>query len=696
MVAQDAHDPHGHDSHAIHAHAAPSGFIRKYVFSLDHKVIGLQYYFLALSAVFVGMFLSLLMRIHMIWPTADLPLLGRYQPETYLSLLTMHGTIMVFFVLTTAPQGGFGNYFLPIQIGAPDMAFPVLNMLSFWTTFIAFITILAAFFVTGGAPLHGWTGYAPLSALPSAGPGEQLGADLWITSIAIFCVASLMGALNFITTVLDLRAKGMTMMRMPLTVWSWFITAILGLLAFGVLLSAGILLLLDRNLGTSFYVPLVVVNGQIMGHKGGSPLLWQHLFWFFGHPEVYIAILPGMGVASQLLSTFSRKPIFGYKAMVYALMGIGFLGFMVWGHHMFMSGMSPYSAFAFSIMTMAIGVPSAIKTFNWLGTIRGGRVRFQTPMLYAIGFVSLFVSGGLSGPFLAQPVLDIPLHDTAFVVGHFHLIMGVAAIFGMFAGTYYWFPKMFGRMMNERWGRIHFFLTLAGTYAIFMPMHYLGMAAQPRRYSQFTELAYLQHLIPLNRFITYAAIITIAAQFIFVINLFWSMFKGPKASDNPWESTTLEWITATPPPHDNFGGKTPVVHHGPYEYSVPGAPKDYTMQTDPATVHDHISKHPRARAPAPHSRNGDFESIGNDQRSRRQGSEDRLRPRRRAATSRGRRWRRSRRQWLSRLRSAPASYAPWAAGRPGLQHHGVCFLHQRLHHAAGTAHARRSHGRLRS
>jgi len=295
MVAQDAH-----------AHAGPQGFIRKYVFSLDHKVIGLQYYFLALAAVFVGMFLSLLMRIHLIWPTAVLPLVGAIKPETYLSLLTMHGTIMVFFVLTTAPQSGFGNYFLPIQIGAPDMAFPVLNMLSFWTTFVAFVVMLAAFFVTGGAPLHGWTGYAPLSALPSAGPGEQLGADLWITSIAIFCIASLMGALNFITTTLDLRAKGMTMMRMPLTCWSWFITAILGLLAFGVLLSAGILLLLDRNLGTSFYVPLVVVNGQIMGHKGGSPLLWQHLFWFFGHPEVYIAILPGMGVASQLVSTFSR------------------------------------------------------------------------------------------------------------------------------------------------------------------------------------------------------------------------------------------------------------------------------------------------------------------------------------------------------------------------------------------------------
>jgi cytochrome c oxidase subunit I len=576
MVAQEAH-----------AHGAPQGFIRKYVFSLDHKVIGLQYYFLALIAVFVGMFLSLLMRIHLIWPTAVLPVVGEIKPETYLALLTMHGTIMVFFVLTTAPQSGFGNYFLPIQIGAPDMAFPVLNMLSFWTTFVALVVMLSAFLVTGGAPLHGWTGYAPLSALPSAGPGEQLGADLWITSIAIFCVASLMGALNFITTILDLRAKGMTLMRMPLTCWAWFVTAILGLLAFGVLLSAGILLLLDRNLGTSFYVPLVVVNGQIMGHKGGSPLLWQHLFWFFGHPEVYIAILPSMGVASQLLSTFSRKPIFGYKAMVYAIMGIGILGFLVWGHHMFMSGMSPYSAFAFSVMTMAIGVPSAIKTFNWLGTLWHGRIRLHTPMLFAIGFVSLFVSGGLSGPFLAQPVLDIPLHDTYFVVGHFHLIMGVASIFGIFGATYYWFPKMFGRMMNERLGQLHFFLTLAGTYAIFMPMHYLGLAGQTRRYSQFTEVAYQTKLVPLQTFMTYAAFVTIAAQLIFVINLFWSMKKGAKASDNPWEATTLEWTTATPPPHDNFAGRIPVVNHGPYEYSVPGAPRDYVLQTDPVTVKSH-------------------------------------------------------------------------------------------------------------
>jgi cytochrome c oxidase subunit I len=584
----------------VHAHAAPQGFIRKYVFSLDHKVIGMQYYFLALIAVFVGMALSLLMRIHMVYPNVNWPLFGEIKPETYLMFLTMHGTIMVFFVLTTAPQSGFGNYFLPIQIGAPDMAFPTLNMLSFWTTFVAFVVLIAAFFV--GAPLHGWTGYAPLSAVPSAGPGEGLGADLWITSIAIFCAASLMGALNFITTTLDLRAKGMSMMRMPLTCWAWFITAILGLLAFGVLLAAGILLLMDRNLGTSFFVPGGLnftgqtafppggfsPNSTPIKHSGGSPLLWQHLFWFFGHPEVYIAILPGMGVASQLLSTFSRKPIFGYKAMVYAMLAIGLLGFVVWGHHMFMSGMSPYSAFAFSVMTMAIGVPSAIKTFNWLGTIHRGRVRFTAPMLFAIGFVSLFVSGGLSGPFLAQPVLDIPLHDTYFVVGHFHLIMGVAAIFGIFAATYYWFPKMFGRMMSENLARWHFFFTLIGTYAIFMPMHYLGMAGQTRRYSEFTQVAYQMKLVPLQKFMTYAAVVTISAQLIFLFNLFWSMAKGERAADNPWEATTLEWTTATPPPHDNFAGRTPVVNHGPYEYSVPGASRDYVMQNDPAT----------ARAPA--------------------------------------------------------------------------------------------------
>jgi len=570
-----------------HAHAAPQGFIRKYVFSLDHKIIGLQYYFLALAAVFVGMFLSLLMRIHLIWPTAVLPFLGEIKPETYLSLVTMHGTIMVFFVLTTAPQGGFGNYFLPIQIGAPDMAFPVLNMLSFWVTFLAFLTLIASFFVIGGAPLHGWTGYPPLSALRSSGPGEGLGADLWITSIAVFCIGALLGSLNFITTTLDMRARGMTLMRMPLTCWAWFCTAIIGLLAFGVLLSAGILLLMDRNLGTSFYLPLGTINGQLTGHKGGSPLLWQHLFWFFGHPEVYIAILPAMGVCSHLLSVGSRKPVFSYKTIVLAMLSIVVLGFGVWGHHMFVSGMSPYSGYAFSVPTMAITVPSAVLTFAWLATLWRGNIRFTTPSLFGIGFVSLFVAGGVSGPFLAQPALDIQLHDTYFVIGHFHLIMAVAAIFGIFAATYHWFPKMFGRLMIESLGRWHFFITLIGTYAIFVPMHYLGIAGHPRRYSQLTEVDYLRDLIPVQKFITYAAFVTIAGQLIFLFNLFWSMFRGKKASDNPWEATTLEWTTATPPPHDNFGGHTPVVHNGPYEYSVPGAPRDYVMQSDPATAATH-------------------------------------------------------------------------------------------------------------
>ena len=504
-------------------------------------------------------------------------------PEFYLSMLTMHGTIMVFFVLTTAPLSGFGNYFLPIQIGARDMAFPILNMLSFWVTFVALVVMMVALFATGGAPTSGWTAYAPLSALgQSAGPGLGLGQTLWVISIAIFCVASLLTSLNFLTTTLNLRAPGMSLMRMPLTVWAWFTTAILALLAFPVLLAGGILLLLDRLGGTSFFIPGgLVVSDHLIPHNGGSPLLWQHLFWFFGHPEVYIAILPGMGVTSHILSTFARKPIFAYKAMVGAIFAIGFISYIVWGHHMFMSGMSPYSAMAFSITTLAVGVPSAIKTFNWLATLWGAQIRFTTPMLFALGFVSLFVSGGITGLLLAQPAIDIYLHDTYFVVAHFHIIMGVAAIFGIFAGTYYWFPKMFGRMMSESLGKIHFWFSLAGVYAIFMPMHFLGMAGHPRRYAQLTEFEYLKHLQPLHIFITIAAFVTIAAQFVFLFNFFWSMWKGKKAGANPWESTSLEWSIPSPPPHDNFGDMEPVVYHGPYEYSVPGAAQDYIMQTDP-------------------------------------------------------------------------------------------------------------------
>lgn len=578
---------------AVH-HEAPKGFIRKWVFSTDHKIIGIQYFFLALFSVFVGMTLSIFIRFNLVWPGTEIPLLetifpvgapgGVMTPEFYLAFLTMHGTIMVFFVLTTAPQGGFGNYFLPIQIGAADMAFPILNMLSFWFTFLALLVLMAAFFVTGGPPISGWTAYPPLSALGEiAGPGLGMGQNLWIISIAIFCVAALLGALNFIATTIDLRAKGMTMMRLPLTVWSWFVTAILGLLAFGVLLSAGVLLLLDRVAGTSFFIPggLVVSDQLIIDHQGGSPLLWQHLFWFFGHPEVYIAILPGMGVTSQILSTFARKPIFGYRAMVYALLGIGILGFMVWGHHMFMSGMSPYTAILFSLVTTVIAVPSAIKTFNWLGTIMKGNLRLTTPMLFALGFVSLFVTGGLGGLFLNQPATDIYLHDTYFVVGHFHLIMGVASIFGIFAATYFWFPKMFGRLMNESLGKIHFWITFVGVYAIFMPMHFLGMEGNLRRYPELTGFDFLEPLHSLHLFISVAAFITIATQLIFLFNLFWSLFRGQKAGMNPWECTTLEWTIPSPPPHDNFAGKEPVVYRGAYEYSVPGEPQDFTMQTAP-------------------------------------------------------------------------------------------------------------------
>jgi cytochrome c oxidase subunit 1 len=567
---------------------AKHGFLRRYIFSTDHKVIGIQYFFLGLLSVLIGTLLSVLMRYHLVhpneqvswfaklWPTSAAG--GVMTPELYLSLMTMHGTIMVFFVLTTVPQSGFGNFFLPLQIGADDMAFPVLNMLSFWTTFAALIILLSAFFVEGGAPLSGWTAYPPLSAAGRiTGPGQGLGQTLWVVSIAVFCGASLMGAINFIATLIDLRTKGMTLMRLPLTCWTWLSTAIIGLLGFAVLLAAGVLLLLDRIAGTSFFLPGgLLINDVVMAnHKGGSPLLWQHLFWFFGHPEVYLAILPGMGVTSQVLATFSRKPVFGYKAMVYAILALAFLGFLVWGHHMFMSGMNPYSSMAFATLTMVIGVPSAIKTFNWLGTVWGGRIQFTTAMLFALGFVSLFVSGGVTGLFLGQPALDMYLHDTYFVVGHFHMIMGVAAIFGMFAATFYWFPAMFGRMMNETLGKVHFYLTFIGVYMIFVPMHFVGIVGNPRRYADFSNVEFLARLIPVHTFISHASYFTAGVQLIFLVNLFWSMRWGKLASVNPWNATTLEWTAV---------GPHPVVHHGPYEYSVPGAPRDFIMQNDPPEV----------------------------------------------------------------------------------------------------------------
>ncbi|HEY6968574.1 MAG TPA: cbb3-type cytochrome c oxidase subunit I [Candidatus Angelobacter sp.] len=563
----------------ITAQIAVESLVRRYIFSTDHKVIGLQYFFLSLAAVLIGTLLSLLMRIHLVWPNLTIPFIGQIKPETYLQYLTMHGTLMVFFVLSTVPLSGFGNFFLPLQLGASEMAFPRLNMLGFWITVLALLVLLAAFFVPGGASLAGWTQYAPLSAIPAAGPGQGMGTDLWLSSIGLFSIASVLSAINFITTTIKLRTGGMHWMRMPLPCWTWFVAASLSLLAFSILLGAVILLLLDRNAGTSVFVPGgLVVSGQTVERNGGSPLLWQHLFWFFGHPEVYIAILPGMGITSHLLSVFSRKPVFGYRAMVAATIAIGALGFMVWGHHMFVSGMDPYAGFAFSALTTAIAVPSAIKTFNWLGTIWGGRLRFNTPLLFSIGFVSLFITGGLTGPILAQPALNIYVHDTYFVVAHFHLIMAMAGLFAVFAATHFWFPKMFGRMMSERLGKLHFWITFLGAYAIFLPMHLLGIAGHPRRYSELTGVHYVTALLPLQRFITYAAILTISAQLIFIVNFFWSMFKGAAAGANPWQCTTLEWTLASPAARYGFGDHQPVVNCGAYEYSVPGAESDFRMQ----------------------------------------------------------------------------------------------------------------------
>lgn len=583
-----------HDDSSVpvaHQHKAPTGFIRKYVFSLDHKVIGKQYYGLALLSVFIGMVLSWLLRLHLAYPSWNIPLLGKFSPagapggvmtpEYYLSLLTMHGTLMVFFVLTNAPFAAFGNYFLPIQIGAEDMAFPRFNMMSFWTTFLAFVVMMASFFVSDGPPISGWTAYAPLSAIgKDAGPGLALGQDLWAISIAIFCIASLLGALNFIATTLDLRTKGMSFARMPYSTWAWFVTSVIALLAFAVLLPACVLLILDRVAGTSFFIPGgLVLSDRLQPHSGGSPLLWQHLFWFFGHPEVYIAILPSIGIIATILPVFARKPLLGARALIGSMIAIGFLSYMVWGHHMFVSGMNPFSANIFSIPTLIITIPATVMTLLLTATVYGAKMRFETPALFCLGFISVFISGGISGFYLAQPSLDTYLHATYFVVAHFHFVMAVASLFGVFAGTYFWFPKMFGRMMNDTLGKCHFWLTFLGVYCIFMPMHYLGLVGNVRRYSAFVD-DYLAPLIPVHRFITIAALLTGAAQLIFFWNLIWSRFRGPIAPENPWEATSLEWTTTSPPPFDNFGGHHPVVYNGPNEYGMENPDgTDYVMQT---------------------------------------------------------------------------------------------------------------------
>jgi cytochrome c oxidase subunit 1 len=582
-------------AHAVAHHGPPTSFIRKHIFSLDHKVIGKQYYGLALCAVLIGMFLSWLMRIHLAWTNAPIPGLHLLSPngapgdvmtpEYYLQLMTMHATFMVFFVLTTAPFAAFGNFFLPIHTGAEDMPFPHFNMMSFWITFVAFVVMVSSFFVGDGPTLGGWTQYAPLSALGSvAGPGEGTGVVLWALSIAIFCVGQLLGSLNFIPNVLDLRCKGLSMWRLPMPTWAWFITSCMGLTSFSVLMPACILLILDHVAGTSFFVASnLVVNDQLQPHSGGSTLLWQHLFWFFGHPEVYIAIVPGMGIVTHVLITNMRKPMLSHRVLIYSLGALAVLSYMVYGHHMFVSGMNPVSSLAFSFPTLIITIPSTIIVLIWLGSLYGAKLRINSASLFALGFISLFITGGVSGFFLAQPSLQILLHATYFVVAHFHFTMAIAAIFGIFSATYFWFPKMWGRMMNETLGKIHFWLTFIGVYAIFMPFHYLGLAGNVRRYQAFAA-DYMQPLVPVHQFVTIAALFTGAVQLIFLFNLVYSRFKGEPAPDNPWEGTSLEWSTTSPPPFDNFGGRQMVVYHDPYQYGVESSKGDYLMQDSPDQV----------------------------------------------------------------------------------------------------------------
>jgi cytochrome c oxidase subunit I len=585
--------------HGEHTHHE-LGFWRKYVFSTDHKIIGIQYLITAMFMAMVGGTLSLLMRYQLGWPSLVSPTLGKIfpiafqgnimAPEFYISLVTMHGTIMVFFLFTAVLTGGFGNFLIPLQIGARDMAFPFLNALSYWVFLLSCIVIFSALFVTSGAPLGGWTAYAPLSAVPGSGPGQDTGMTLWITAIALFSVSGLMGGLNYITTILTMRTRGLSMMRLPLTQWSLLVTAILGLLAFPVLLAAGILLTFDRIGGTSFFVPAgIIMNQMPLDHSGGHPLLWQHLFWFFGHPEVYIVILPAMGMASDILSTFCRKPIFSYRMMVYSMVAISVLSFVVWGHHMFVSGMNPFLGSVFTLTTLLIAVPSAVKTFNWLGTVWGARIRFTAAGLFAIGFVSMFVSGGLSGLFLGTSAADIQLQDTYFVVAHFHLVMAIAPLFAAFAGLYFWFPKMFGRMMNETLGKIHFWFTFVGAYCVFFPMHILGVGGQMRRIYDPTQYAFLQPQQPLNVFISVSAFVLGAAQLVFIANFFISIFAGRRVTErNPWHANTLEWTAPSPPGHGNFGDELPEVYRWPFDYGVPGEAEDFIPQTTPVGA---VAKH---------------------------------------------------------------------------------------------------------
>ncbi len=580
------HTSHGHDEHEHH-----ETFWTKYVFSTDHKMISKQFLVTAILMAVLAMLMSLVFRLQLGWPDHKFPILesilgkwakgGKLDPSFYLGLVTIHGTIMVFFVLTGGLSGTFSNLLIPFQVGARDMASGFLNMLSYWFFFGSCAVMCASLLIEAGPASGGWTIYPPLSALPQAIPGSGLGMTLWLVSMVLFIGSALLGGINYVVTVINLRTKGMSMTRLPLTIWAFTITAILGILSFPVLFAAALLLLFDRSFGTSFYLSDIFIGGAPLHYSGGSPILFQHLFWFLGHPEVYIVLLPALGLASEVISTQSRKPIFGYKAMIGSMLVIAFLSFIVWGHHMFITGMNPFLGSVFVFTTLLVAIPSAVKVFNYLATLWKANIVLSPAMLFAMGLVSFFISGGLTGIILGDSALDINLHDNYFVVAHFHIVMGSSAIFGMFAGVYHWFPRMFGRMMNKRLGYLHFWLTFLCVYGTFFPMHFVGLAGAPRRYYAYTAYSGFDAAININYLISAFAIFGGLAQFIFVINFFYSMYRGKKSVQNPWKSNTIEWTAPIDGIHGNWPGEIPTVYRWPYDYSKPGHDDDFIPQTTP-------------------------------------------------------------------------------------------------------------------
>ncbi|SDZ87659.1 cytochrome c oxidase subunit 1 [Flavobacterium gillisiae] len=598
-MSAEGHD-HGHDHE--HEHHHKDTFITKYIFSIDHKMIAKQYLISGIVMGIIGVSMSLLFRMQLAWPEESFKifnvLLGdKWAPngimtnDIYLSLVTIHGTIMVFFVLTAALSGTFSNLLIPLQIGARDMASGFMNMVSYWLFFLSSIIMISSLFVESGPANAGWTIYPPLSALPQAIGGSGMGMTLWLVSMAIFIASSLMGSLNYIVTVINLRTKGMSMTRLPLTIWAFFVTAIIGVVSFPVLLSAALLLIFDRSFGTSFFLSDIYIAGEVLHYQGGSPVLFEHLFWFLGHPEVYIVILPALGITSEIIATNSRKPIFGYRAMIMSIIAIAFLSTIVWGHHMFISGMNPFLGSVFTFTTLLIAIPSAVKAFNYITTLWKGNLQLNPAMLFSIGLVSTFITGGLTGIILGDSTLDINVHDTYFVVAHFHLVMGISALYGMFAGIYHWFPRMFGRMLNKNLGYVHFWVTAICAYGVFFPMHFIGLAGLPRRYYTNTNFPLFDDLQNVNVLITTFALVGGAFQLVFLYNFFSSIFYGKKSVQNPWKSNTLEWTAPMEHIHGNWPGEIPEVHRWPYDYSNPNHDEDFVPQNVPMKPGEEVLHH---------------------------------------------------------------------------------------------------------